>query len=275
MKFSKKKLVFAVALVAAFLVIATLRVGSGRTLDVTDIDTSCASVEGFDAIAEKSIVILGDYHGTNEPPRLVSDIVCNFLKRTNHGTVLVALELPAYFNRYFEATDAASIARASRDPFWAEFKDGRHSLAMQRLVAALQNESIRTGRLRLIAVEQPPIDSKGPKILSDAMRRLKPGRTVVLVGNAHARKKRFAPAGVDPFGMALAGMGYAVTSLDIKPGGGTAWFCKQGACGAHVLPNYLERSHVFVSLDGCAECPYDGSYVVPTLTIAEPADVER
>lgn len=275
MKFAKRKLVVAGFLVAAFLVVAALCVGANRTMGATDVGMSCAPVEGFDAISEKSIIILGDYHGTNEPPRLVSDLACNFRKRTDRGTVLVALELPTYFNEYFEANDAASLARASRDPFWAEFKDGRHSLAMQRLVAVLQQESIRTGRIRLIAVQQPPIDSEGPKILSDAIRRLEPVKTVVLVGNAHARKKRFAPAGVDPFGMRLAGMGYSVVSLDIKPGGGTAWFCKQGACGTHVLPNYPDRNRVFLSLDGCAECPYDGSYVVPMLTIAEAANVKH
>lgn len=237
----------------------------------------CGTVEGAYRLPSAGVIVIGDYHGANEPPRVFHDLVCGFAKRAGGGRFVVGLELPDGFNRAFsmigrrDATRQA-IARVKGDPFWNDMGDGRHSEAMLKMTVDLMELAGESASsIKLVAVERPGIDIAGAQFFDREMKRYGMSHGVVLIGNAHARRAKMPKQRTKPFAQTLQESGHRVTSLNIAPGGGVAWFCSP-ACAATPLPAKNRGAKPFVEYRPCTQstCAYDGIYYVPALTVSKP-----
>jgi hypothetical protein len=238
----------------------------------------CVEISGIESIYSADIVVFGDYHGTNEPPRIFADAVCALVRQWSDYTIVIGLEIPVSFNLTFQKLgqlDARERARQIRaHPFWDEFRDGRHSEAMLLMTQELASlAAISSGRVELIALERPDWDLEGAKLLDQRMRALQARHALIFVGNAHARRFPTPQQTSAPFAQNLVDAGYRVLSLNIKPGGGEGWFCSPN-CQRHSLGSSPDGEVARIVVKPCARaaCPYDDFYYVPELSISRLAE---
>lgn len=236
--------------------------------------SACIATPGIESIYTADIVIFGDYHGTREPPQIVADAACVLLQQWNQQRVVIGLELPDSFNPAFEQIGKLASkeieARIRENPFWDEFRDGRHSEAMLsltlRLTSLVENSS---NRVALVALERRNWDLEGAKLLVERLRAFDARNALVFVGNAHARKVAMPQQGGPPFAENVMNAGYHVMSLNIRPGGGETWFCSPECAKRPVRENSMGDA-VKIVMEECrkAPCAYDGYYYVPQLSIS-------
>lgn len=220
------------------------------------------------------MVVLGEYHGSNEIPELFLQVVCEGLERKGSGSVGVALELPARFNeQYFSRVDQARTLKqeVAADEFWNEFGDGRHSGAMLKLVWKLIDlSSLNDGRLRIVAFEQPDLDVSAAQDLVELATQTDVESVLVLTGSAHARLTPMP--GFDGSHLAgnVAQAGVTVWSVSALPASGNAWICMP-ECGSREIPSgrpvpsSVELSQGSPFGDGA----YSATLTVPVLTVSE------
>lgn len=240
-------------------------VASDHCKDAADLDIGWTS---------EKVVVLGEYHGSNEVPELFLQVVCDGLERKGSASVGVALELPTRFNeQYFSRVDqpAALKNEIAADEFWNEFGDGRHSGAMLKLVWKLIDlSSLTDGRLRIVAFEQPDLDVSAARGLVELAMQPDVGSVLVLTGNAHARLTPMP--GFDGSHLAgnVAEAGVTVWSVSALPASGSAWICMP-ECGAREIPAGrpvppdVELSQGSPLGDGA----YSATLTVPVLTVSE------
>lgn len=184
--------------------------------------------QAYDLIAEKRVVWLGEMHGTKEAPELLLGWV-KLIARHHAAAPVVALEIPtsdqAAIDGYL-ASGADSRLRASAF-FKSEFKDGRSSQALVRLLSQLRTEKIA----RVVCFD--PTDARSAQARDTRMAenllacaaRFPAAKLVVLSGNIHSR----IVAGTDwdptyrPAAFELTRKLSAVTSFSIAFEAGTAW----------------------------------------------------
>lgn len=239
---------------------------------------SCNTVAGIEPLLhEEGVIMVGDYHGTNEPPEIFFELACAHVKTHEDAPFIIALELPDSLNAAFEEqmNFEAAIAALREDSFWNTFGDGRHSAAMLLMTERLlQLAHHSKGRVRLLAIERPMIDSAGAIFLSDSLTEFGAERALVFVGNAHARRSQMPAQRSAPMGQMLQSFGHRVVSLDIRPGGGEAWMCSGPAtCGRKELPERNRGNERRVEFNRCEgdHCAFDGFYYVPKLSVSDPA----
>ncbi|WP_157956416.1 hypothetical protein [Dyella sp. C11] len=234
----------------------------------------CAPLQGFEATASAQVVIFGDFHGTEQPPAIFANAACLFARDLGDARGVIGIELPESFNAYFDQVTPenreALWTRIQADPFWDEFKDGRHGAAMLEMVRALLDVTTASpGRIRLLAVARQPIDAEGASLFVETMKSFDARRGLVFIGNAHARLMGMPGMQGSPFAANVKGSGLTVISLNIKPGKGTGWFCTP-QCASKRLPVFSpEGDDVHVVMDSPATRePWDGYYYVPELTLS-------
>lgn len=239
---------------------------------------ACEPLKGFDATDHAQVVVFGDLHGTEQPPVIFQQAACLMAQKLGRQRGLIGLELPDTFNAYFAHVDVSSLdtawAKVQADPFWNEFRDGRHGAAMQQLVHQLLDLSASSqGRIGLVAIERQPIDRVGANSFAQAMASSKAARGLVFIGNAHARLLPMPGRDVLPFAANLRAAGYRVISLNVVPGKGMAWACAP-TCGPRPLPNMGDatRSTEIVMSPPSADNAWDGYYYVPELTLSRQVD---
>lgn len=242
--------------------------------DSTNSNASCARVEGVESIYSAPIVIIGEFHGSNEIPEFFFDVVCNYKKHFRKTTIVIGLELPQEFEEIFRRMNsepkAATVSAIKNSPFWNEFGDGRHSAAMLKLTLALVTTAYESaGKMDLIAFQRPKIDSTGATLILEHAKQTGAKHLLLLMGNFHARKKSLAGGPLyPPLGANLEVSGRKVLSLDIHPGGGEAWVCMPD-CGRRTLRTDESISATgIILIPGFRDGAYDGYYKLPRLTVS-------
>lgn len=266
----------ALMLAAASAAVATGPQKSSGPADPAIVVGTCAPVMGRDWLPTSGVILFGEFHGTREPAALFSDLVCARLADPDAPRLLVALEMPESLNRVFASTETdhpeARIAALRRHPFWQQFGDGRSGASGLALAEWLLREHLRQpDRLHVRAFQVPNIDVAGAALIRDAKTAVAATQTLVFTGNAHARKVPIPGQQEAALGQSLRDAGLSVTSLNLRHGGGQAWFCFP-PCALRDLPEMpgggvrrIEREAV--PGDGA----YDGWYYVPKLSVSAPA----
>ena len=235
----------------------------------------CSAPEGLDKIAGAKVVIFGEYHGTKEIPKFFYNAVCASSVLQN-GTLVVGLELPTEFNKFFERSDeptaAAATAKLRKHKFWRVMGDGRHSSAMLSLAEKLLALSYSDRRVKLVALGNKHVNTDGADLLMSRLPNSDRARALVLIGNAHARTQIIPGYSIKPFGATLLENGVDVLSLDIATSGGEAWLCKtRDTCAPTPVPVTKDDILPGIHLNGCrANCRFHGTYFIKNLSVASP-----
>ena len=208
----------------------------------------CGAPAGWKQVAvaaETRVLIFGETHGTNEIPEAFTRYVCAASARG--GKTLVLLEIDTNHADAFAAASDADDPRAellsNMSKHWTS-TDGRGSEAMLDMMEALIDLR-RSGRALIIRpmvqlvgwpekdspeelatwlAEQPPtkIQQMGEDGMAEIIRTQSKGfdRTIVLVGNVHARKAELLGLpGVQLMAMLVPDS----ISLIVLHDGGTSW----------------------------------------------------
>jgi hypothetical protein len=261
---------------------------------------ACEPIELPERLFEGTkVLLLGDFHGTEEIPAFLSRLSCEVMRRGMN--VIAALEIPREekdrVDRYLDSTGTQADRRALLEgEFWTDvYQDGRRSRAMAALIERLR--ALRQAGLTL------PNPRRLDVLLIDARDAVSPGERdrrmadavlavvgpsaaarqssllVTLAGNYHTRTVKGAPwdATYEPMGYHLARSlpASAVRSLDVAHAAGAAWFCtgaEPATCGEKVLKGNAEGSPGAIRLfDKPDDRGYGGTYFVGRLTASRPA----
>lgn len=230
------------------------------------------------------IVLLGEIHGTDQCPAVVSTLVCRALQlglRVNVGLEIPIEEQPR-IDRYLSSAgtkrDRDSLLAGE---FWQRsYQDGRSSQAMVRLIESLrQITSDTTSALRVLAIDGPDRpegrDSFMANRLVTAHSEWQPAFTIALTGNIHNRlitgshfDPDYQPMGYDVW---LQSPEFEVFALDLAHSGGTAWICSaQTGCGVVPLSGHASDPGVELFPAKPSE-PYSGRFHVGEITASLPA----
>ncbi|MFL0671621.1 MAG: hypothetical protein ACJLS3_09455 [Erythrobacter sp.] len=210
--------------------------------------TACTVPAGWDDILAQNprFVVLGEWHGTNEAPGFVANLLCAEAARGQR--LLLAVEHGAIYNPAWQAAWALphdDFRAALPDLGWRRREDGVASEAMLALVLGAHALKQQGARVDIVAFNgarddaqkarfadlpgQGPHEAAQAENIADAAARKDYDRVIVLVGSLHAE---IAPVTVGnpaaafaPMAMRLAGYG-SVISLDMQHAGGTSWSCR-------------------------------------------------
>lgn len=237
---------------------------------------TCAPVAGRDWLPNTGAILFGEYHGTREPAALFADLVCARLADADAPRLLVALEMPASLNPILADPDlgepGALVARLREHPFWDAFNDGRSGASGLALAEWLLRERIRNpDRLHLLAFQVPSIDTAGATLIHDTMQAVAATQALVFTGNAHARKVPIPGKQPAALGQSLVAAGVPVVSLDIRHGGGTAWFCFPPCQSREVPPMPIKGARRIEREAHPGDGAFDGWYYVERLSLSGPA----
>jgi len=215
------------------------------------------------------LILIGEIHGTVETPAAFGRIAEEASRAW--GRVNVGVELPQ------SALDEADCARPEprSDSYWRRpAQDGRTSKAMRSLVCSLKRLE-ENRRIRLLAIV--PADFGGSathpyyETVITAVRN-GPSRTLLLLGNFHARR---APGALAQL---LAREGVKLTTLTVSSPSATAWNCRApGQCGpGQIGAQFCDASPTAVQLvlgdKSKMRSPYwDGCLAFPSLSPSPPA----
>lgn len=244
---------------------------------VADAGIARAATELRDLAGPRRLLLLGEFHGTREIPRLVARLAADY---ANDGPVLLGLEVDHREQAALDAyvrSDGAPAARATlaRGRFWQRADDQHSALASHDVLELV--EAVRRLRAagRDVAVLAYDVSTDAARPDRDwrdramaarvraAYRALPRGRLLMLTGNVHAMKQRPAylpvqaarPAGtwlvdLDPF------------SVRLMARAGAFWGCMAGArCGPRPVDGAGTRTRA-------AEGEYDALVVLPRFTVA-------
>ncbi len=255
---------------------------------------SCEPAEGLaPLLGTRTVLLLGEMHGTEQSPRFVGMAVCHALRKGL--PVTVALEIP----RGEEPAGEAFLASAGTDqdraalltsPFWnRDYQDGRSSHAMLALIGYLRG-LVRAGfpvRMRWIDVEEPMEPRLRDRKMAERIVELtaeREGFIVVLTGNLHNRMIKGTPFNKDfePMGWALTQLRprARIISLDVSYSDGQAWACMQtekapqGECGVWPMRAYGKGQGTALRVifaDTMSESGHHGYYYIGAITASSPA----
>lgn len=219
----------------------------------------CPVIDGVENLLSDGgpeVIIVGEMHGMAEPPAFVKALTCHSLSR-GHKTAL-ALEMSdsnGILEKYL-TSDGGDIATKSlfEGGMWkSEFTDGRSSEAMLELVDYAREVS-QTNNLSVIKFKADDLNfnlflSKNPdtgeddfdqngysaayekamavNILSGATK-TGADKTIVLVGNVHARRSNVTFGELDYPAMAANMPKPRSITLNTVSIGGTSWNCRGG-----------------------------------------------
>ncbi|MET3667206.1 hypothetical protein [Caulobacter sp. 1776] len=200
-------------------------------------------------------VLVGEIHGTNEAPQILSDLLC--AAKVTRRPVVVALEQPesaqADIDRFLASDGrekAASVFKTSA--IWRQpIPDGRSSQAYFELFQRLRVAKAGGYRISVVAF-QPSLSGAMPpqsdynRLMAERLLAASKARrnalTLVLVGNVHASKAaiKSGDTTIVPTGAWLPAN--KTLSLLVRNGGGLAWNCwGKDNCGPHPTGNEPPR----------------------------------
>ncbi|MEZ5985059.1 MAG: hypothetical protein R3B94_03810 [Hyphomonas sp.] len=270
-----------------------------------DMAAECGAPAGWESIAEASehkVLIFGESHGTNEMPDAFARYVC--AASAQGGKTLVLLEIDtSYEDTFSEASDAAdphAVLVTEMPKYWSS-TDGRGSVAMldmvERLITLRQaGRDVTIGpmdqmtgwpdmkspeELSVWLASQPPTKAQQMRDagMAEKIRAESEGfdRTIVLVGNVHARE---AELKVLPGVQLMAMLVPDAISLFGIYDGGTSWSNRDGLTGS--VSEMYRLNLIGAPADAMALTPerlpaypgdvpaYDGYFSVGMLSASEP-----
>lgn len=245
----------------------------------------CASPEGTAALLERPerIIVLGEIHGSAEPPAAFLAIVCEAARQ---GPVSVGLEMPEtdrpLLDAVMAAPDEETAARILRGGDFGDPRrdDGRHSQAMfdmilgfWRLKSAGHDIAVRPFAARMAVVrgrDQAWWELEMAYGMSRPLVDRPQARLLILVGNLHARKTAFARW--PEVGLPAAGHLYArdTLTLNVAQQGGQSWSC-QPECRAQDSVQVYDADARGVILGPVEDGAYDGVLALGPVTASPPA----
>jgi len=243
------------------------------------------------------LVLVGELHGTSEIPAAFGRLVCRAAAERPGETVLAGLEVlsssQAAIDAFLASDGGAAAARALlAQEFWKrEYQDGRSSKAMFSLLDEIRRLRKAGLRIEVLALDTEHYDSPGDRdatmaaSLVEAIEKVRPAQTLVLVGNVHSRTLNGYPwdakAAYVPLGALLRARYDDLVALDAKNSGGSAWICTSAAaqdCGAREQ-GAREMSGPFprIAMDPAAapRTGHDGALFIGPVTASPPAHLER
>lgn len=254
-------------------------------------NAGCGPIGGFNqSIEPNAVLLVGELHGTDQSPGFVGEFVCTAL---SYGyEVTLGLEIPDAESAAVETflrSDGSDTARDAllAGPFWtAEFKDGRQSTAMLKLLEDLRQHTTMGETLEVVLLDAYDVDDRDAAMAERLLESINEDTyaiAIALTGNLHNRTVR----GID-FDPDYEPMGYLVKqelgprrvrSLDVRYSGGQAWGCESATdCGARTwgaTPNSeTPTNRVLPTIEIESETTgsaYDGYYLVGELTPSAPA----
>ncbi|MDH3743776.1 MAG: PQQ-binding-like beta-propeller repeat protein [Acidobacteriota bacterium] len=276
---ARRRTLFGVVLLTTFLVVFGCRAATPSKEN-----TVFSPLERV--LKPRTVLVLGEIHGTVEAPAMVSRIAAWALDRGQ--SVTVALEIP----REEEALVTGFLASAGTlvdrqaflaGPFWQSgYQDGRASEAMATLLQDLQRLMASGEPLRVVLIDQRGARGEDREqamadALAAAVSSAPEGFTISLVGNLHAQLARGAGHGVDePMALRIAELlpNSRVIALEVASSGGTAWVCgghRTSGCGLSALGGGEIHRTERVSLDVQLVGGFHGSLSVGTIHASPPA----
>jgi erythromycin esterase-like protein len=231
------------------------------------------------------LVVLGEYHGTTETPRLVAGLVERYSR--DNAAVRLALELPMSENvalaRYLRSDGDADAREALRtSPFWIvkdDQHDGRRSRDMLDLIDAVRalraqgrdvgiaGYDVETGT----STDNQTRDTAMATHLRQQFSALPTdARMLVLTGNAHALRARpqGAPAEMQQQPMAAQLRDLPLYSVRLDALRGEAWACLD-RCGPRSLVEQPARAP---RVDTHPQRSYDLVVWMPQLSVGRLVD---
>jgi len=231
------------------------------------------------------MIVLGEYHGTAETPRLVADLVERYSREGT--TVRLALEMPMSENaalaRYLRSNgdpDAREALRTS--PFWLvtdDQHDGRRSRDMLGLIESIRSLRAQERDVGVAGYDVETGSSTNNEARDAAMathlrqqfNALPPGtRMLVLTGNVHAMRAPLAdaPPEMQQRTMASYLLDLSLYSVRLEALRGQFWACLQ-PCRALEL---IERAPRVAQASSDGNRPYDLWVFLPELSVGTLTD---
>jgi hypothetical protein len=222
------------------------------------------------AKSPRSIVLVGEVHGTKEIPLLFANMVRVNVAAAN-GRIGIGLELPTLLQPIVDDAVRTPVSRdvlrsrLLRNAIWQSLNDGRSSEAMLELVldmaelAQLPNVS-----LFFFDTQVNERDDTMARLISERVQQGGYELTLILTGNIHANKAPQFPRhpSIVPMGWKLGQRGFRVHSFDVRYGEGEAWVCIPD-CGIH----HLKGATAIAS----SQSGYDGTLYVGPISASPPA----
>jgi hypothetical protein len=204
------------------------------------------------ACASRGLLIVGEIHGSNETPTLVSAL----LKKTLvTRPVRLGLEIPvteqASIENYLRSSgEPADRTKLLTGPFWNQMRDGRSSEAMLQLIESVHTLKVAGADVDIFAME-PDYGSQMDAVKRDgfmsvkesgmaqsirtAISQGKSARLVIaLMGNFHARDSAVGLFKGSPTGSVTERLG-SLSPYVVLPFARSeaTWNCTDKGCGIH------------------------------------------
>jgi len=193
----------------------------------------------------KEIILIGEMHGTEETPRLFSNLV-TVSAREKNKQIGVGLELPIILQRLIdEAVKNNTKIDAFRGqllahPAWQKINDGRSSHAMLDLICdTLKLAESRKVSFFFFDTQVNDRNETMAQSIGQLVREQRYDVTFILTGNIHANKAPRHPGRpqIVPMGHFLEEQGFTVHSYDVRYSEGETWACTP-ECGVHHMSGW-------------------------------------
>lgn len=221
---------------------------------------ACAQIAGAAPLLKpRSMVLIGEMHGSREIPRAVESLAC--MAKERRVPVTVAVELPI----------------ENQPAFWRRARqDGRSSGAMAHLVKS----GFRVARFDPYFDPRPadaPLREEKMAQRLIALRKERPRDLIlVLSGNLHNRITVGVPwdAAYKPMGWYLVQRGVRLVSLQATYDSGETWMCdEKDVCGPHAVKGVDRGRTPFIEMKAQPDTVHGTLYVGP-LSPSPPASKE-
>lgn len=222
----------------------------------------------------QEIILIGEIHGTEETPRLFSNLV-TVAAREKNKRIGVGLELPILLQRLIdEAVKSNTSIGSFREqllahPTWQKIDDGRSSQAMLNLIC----DTLRLAESQKVSFFffDTQINERNETMAQFIGQRVREQRydvTFILTGNIHANTASRHPGRpkIVPMGHWLEEQGFALHSYDVRYSAGEAWVCIP-ECGVH----HLEGWSMTADSDALPPKGFDGILFVGPVHASPPA----
>lgn len=287
----------AVGLAFAF-VLATVMGASPSELQATEPTRGsfdCATIGGLDyLLKERTVLLLGEIHGTVESPQFVADVLCNAV--ASGRSAAIALQLPEFESGVIARYLDSEGSRDDRRQLLADaqeltrYLDGRFSESMVALLESIRALRAQGGEVELRLFVPPDVDSVTRQNLTaverpmavavwEAIEEIDADLFIVLTGLAHNRMIPGSETDSDykPMGFRLSQWNpeWRLLSLALSHSGGTAWMCTtqhENDCLAVPITGggWGEPNSIYIYGE-VAETGYDGFYYVGNISHSPPA----
>jgi hypothetical protein len=197
----------------------------------------CAPVPGAGqlwSLPDLRFVLVGEMHGTVEPPAIFADLVCAAGATKRPIVAAVELHDRRAIDRFLASGDRDSLLASE---VW-KGRDGRTSAAMLSVLDRLR--ALKSGGIVSSVVafsvaradEPSPVEEHMAAALLQAAGQSPGALVIALTGNVHASKSVIPQIG--PYRLTASFLPAAQTvSLLAEDRGGQAWNCQSDGCGPH------------------------------------------